>query len=369
MSSVLETHNKAMDLAEEAAVEQRHANAERAADLLRQAFECEKLAAEMLATNLEAEPTRSVLYRSAASLAVDCKEFREAERLIATALLGNPPYEIAEELRDLLEQVHFERHLKIHDVELGPSDIQMSLAGSVVGYGIILTEAFVERVQQVQKLIFRTVERKLARPFREQGQATRSVRQPYTLYNTAPRPGSFIMTFRLGQPQQSTLPGLEDTEGVVDEFMICLELFNRSEEDSLRQRFSDEAYYRNFVGLARKIAPDGERVNFVGLSTMQNGAERAVALTTPSEQITLTGQLVQAEDEGKPVVITGTLKAANAIGTNRISLVDEHNKRHRIIVPEGMMSDIVKPLWEDTVTVIGTKKGKDIQLNDIRPAG
>jgi hypothetical protein len=34
---------------------------------------------------------------------------REAERLIAVALSGDPPDEIAEELRDLLEQVYFDR--------------------------------------------------------------------------------------------------------------------------------------------------------------------------------------------------------------------------------------------------------------------
>jgi hypothetical protein len=43
----------------------------------------------------------------AASLALECGALREAERLIAVALSGNPPEEIAEELRDLLEQVYF----------------------------------------------------------------------------------------------------------------------------------------------------------------------------------------------------------------------------------------------------------------------
>ena len=47
-------------------------------------------------------------YRSAASLALQCQQFREAERLIATALSGNPPVEIAEELRELLEKRYFQ---------------------------------------------------------------------------------------------------------------------------------------------------------------------------------------------------------------------------------------------------------------------
>jgi hypothetical protein len=53
------------------------------------------------------EPTRSVLHRSAPTLALECGALRDAERLIAVALSGDPPAEIAEELRDLLEQVYF----------------------------------------------------------------------------------------------------------------------------------------------------------------------------------------------------------------------------------------------------------------------
>lgn len=36
-----------------------------------------------------------------------------------------------------------------------------------------------------------------------------------------------------------------------------------------------------------------------------------------------------------------------------------------LIVPEGMMSDIVKPLWESRVNVIGIKKGQSYYLDSI----
>jgi hypothetical protein len=42
-------------------------------------------------------------------LAWRCGEYREAERLIGAALAGTPPETIAEELRDLLLQVYFEK--------------------------------------------------------------------------------------------------------------------------------------------------------------------------------------------------------------------------------------------------------------------
>src|SRR5207247_725202 len=122
-------HNKAMDLASRAFLADLHADYSAAETLFRQAFESEKQAALLVLREPDAEPTRSVLLRSAASLAVDCREFREAERLIALGLSGDPPAEISEELRDLLEQVYFSRHLSLRGLELDPVEFHISLVG------------------------------------------------------------------------------------------------------------------------------------------------------------------------------------------------------------------------------------------------
>jgi tetratricopeptide (TPR) repeat protein len=68
------------------------------------AFELERQAA--LAVAESEEPTRSVLLRSAATLAMHAGQFREAEKMISTALAGDPPLEILDELRDLYIQLN-----------------------------------------------------------------------------------------------------------------------------------------------------------------------------------------------------------------------------------------------------------------------
>jgi hypothetical protein len=55
----------------------------------------------MLVDSPEKEPTRSILFRSVAILAIECEEYTEAERLIAAELKDNPPEAIAEQLRAL----------------------------------------------------------------------------------------------------------------------------------------------------------------------------------------------------------------------------------------------------------------------------
>jgi hypothetical protein len=165
MKQLIELHNQAMDQAEMALMAKLKGDFSQFKILTREAFENERRAAELACQDINNEPTRSVLLRSAASLALDCVEYREAERLIAVALAGSPPNEIAEELRDLLEQVYFQRHLALRGVSLSPSEFQMSIAGDEVGYGMANSDEFVKRVSNTETLIYRTAERKRGRPF------------------------------------------------------------------------------------------------------------------------------------------------------------------------------------------------------------
>lgn len=124
MNELQTLHHHAMDLAEAAAVAHLSGEIEKAAQLTRQAFEQEAQAANLIANVLDAEPTRSVLHRSAASLAIECGELQAAERLISTALSGSPPPEIAEELKDLFIQIHLSQSLKRQEINVDIKDLQ-----------------------------------------------------------------------------------------------------------------------------------------------------------------------------------------------------------------------------------------------------
>ena len=118
MTQVNVLHTEAMDLAELAQVAKLRGEVEQSNHLLRESFAKESSAAALIANHWEAEPTRSVLQRSAASLAIECGEFEIANRLIATALSGNPPSEIAEELQDLFIQINLRQYLQRRGVAL-----------------------------------------------------------------------------------------------------------------------------------------------------------------------------------------------------------------------------------------------------------
>ncbi|MCU0565377.1 MAG: hypothetical protein MUF49_02125 [Oculatellaceae cyanobacterium Prado106] len=110
MQDVDTLHREAMELVDQAVMARQRGDAEAFTALSRAAFTKERAAADLVANQFDLEPTRSVLHRSAAVLAIECQELRDAERLIGRALAGNPPDEIANELRDLLlEEVYSQR--------------------------------------------------------------------------------------------------------------------------------------------------------------------------------------------------------------------------------------------------------------------
>ncbi len=105
-------HRQAMDTAEQAFIAQRagkHTDAQR---LFREAFTLEVEAARLT----DDEPGRSILHRSAATLALHAQLPRDAEKIAAAGLAGDPPPEVADELRDIMEQIASYRQMASLDL-------------------------------------------------------------------------------------------------------------------------------------------------------------------------------------------------------------------------------------------------------------
>jgi hypothetical protein len=364
-----------MERADLALSAQRSGNSEEARSLLRAAYELESQAAQMAAAKTDSEPTRSILHRSAASLALDCGLNRQAEILICEALKGNPPDGIANELRDLLEQVYFSRHLELRGISLAETELQMSLAGNSIGLGIAPVVEFLPRVYDAEKLMFRTAERLSNLPFRSSGRVPGAILNSVELFASVPRAASFAVSLRVGQSTQMKFPGTSSLgEYTIAEMLECLDLFNSGNQDQLKKKIPQNDYYTNFVALARNIAPDGNDVKLVGFSALRGGIVKTVSLTAHgASEVQLVpafgmAALKAPEQDDRATNIQGFLKEADARNSKRgkIHIIDAEGTSHTIIVPPGMMGDIVKPLWESEVFVSGERKRNAIHLLDIR---
>jgi hypothetical protein len=109
MSKALDLHNEASNKAFLAQQAKLQNNFIEYLQISREAYSLEREAALLLKDSLDSEPTRSVLFRSAATLALNCGEYDDAIKLISHALVGNPHEEIKEELFEVLQNVSKER--------------------------------------------------------------------------------------------------------------------------------------------------------------------------------------------------------------------------------------------------------------------
>ena len=287
MTLANDLHNEAMDAAFFAKRARTRGDTEEAARLFREALHGELAAIADLENSGQMDQlTNSIMHRSAGTLALDCKDYRLAEQLAAKALVQDPHPAIAWELRELLEQVYFHWNLDRNGVALGDDEIQMSLVGQEVGYGVVSHKEMFGRVEASSQLIYRIVERRTNRAFREKGQPAKEIQSGYQPFVSALSPGSFSVTLKLGNPaDQSISPVMPTSAEVVDEFLDLMALVNRANFSEIQERIPDPAYLRNFYRLAKKIAPDGKRISRVGFTQSRGDEKRYVEFDYPASEI------------------------------------------------------------------------------------
>ena len=105
MQTIESKHIQAMECVDRAHEAKRRGDISAVTQNFADAFLLEKQATEAMIPYLDVEPTRSILLRSAASLALECSHDEEAERLACLGLSGKPPIEIRAELRDVLMMI------------------------------------------------------------------------------------------------------------------------------------------------------------------------------------------------------------------------------------------------------------------------
>jgi hypothetical protein len=354
MKTVRQLHDEAMQLAQLALVARHTGEIDRAAELSRQAYNIETKAASLVPDEPSSEPTRSILYRSAASLALNCGEIREAERLSAIGLAGNPPDRIAAELRGLLKKIYFQMGSNTNNIVVAQNnrELFMSITGEAVDYGVARSEEVTGRLSSLQKLMLRTVERLLDRPYRTSGEADQVVRN-YPIRLAVQPPGSFVISMSIGDLENDNKDENSLPRRVIDELITCFSMLNSSNDDDLFYRFHSSEYFKNFLDLSHELAPNGKEVEQISFSTPINIIqERSVNFTRRKDDISQAIRYWQSRERGTSITIRGILERTYPLRKEKgaIKITSSNGDSRRIIVLSKDFETIIG-LLQETIEV------------------
>lgn len=365
MASVRELHNEAIHLANMATRSLQFDPEAQVATLFRQAFELESQAASLVPNEPSSEPTRSILYQSAASLALQCGEFKIARQLVAQGLTGSPPPKIEHQLIRLFDQIKLEQNLQTNGMSLDKVDLDMAIQGNSVGAGFILSTELTRRIDNIKRLIELNVQRLMQRPVRRG--PIPILFNPFQIGVSVPRSSSFAITLKLIVRNEQQLSLFASPPQVIDEILTSMEMINESRTEDLKNLLKINGYYPKVLALIKDIAPDGEKVNAIAFTT-QN---RAVRLTRQRHSITLepvVSNQDQTAQERHSIEVRGILNFADDTKSNlsKVGLTDESGKLYFINVTGGI-DELVRSNWKQAVSVSGTTAdGQTIYPYDIQ---
>ena len=105
MENINKLHKQAMEFADKAHIARRNNDNKKAIELSKKAFQLEKSSALLLYDKIEIEPTRSILFKSAAWLACNAEDYISAKKMLNFALDGNPSIEIKNEIDEISDLI------------------------------------------------------------------------------------------------------------------------------------------------------------------------------------------------------------------------------------------------------------------------
>lgn len=353
-------HREAMRLADESFVARIENDRKRYLHFTRLALEKETAAAGLMIDE-DVEPTRSVLHRSAATLAFRCELYEEAKRLIYRALAGNAPADIEEELNDLLGNVK----LALAGWRLRKHELQMSLEGNEVGYGFVSVNELSARATTIHDMVQIAVKSGIRRMenYTEDMLDNLNEVAPYIVGFS---PGSFNLSLRFGTPLQSELPGFEEFDDIIEPFLENLRLFDLGKYEALEENIVDPVDYRDFVNSAKELAPDGERISTVKFQARVRDQLQIVSFNrlqgelseVPMPQLPDTVGEHQTTATKKDETQKGVLRVADALGKTECVLVTDDDKKWTIEGPEETLDEIVRAYFKRRVEVKGKRMRK-----------
>lgn len=360
--SVRQLHEEAMRLSQEAVVARVRGDYESQRQFVKQALMHEVMAAEQVPFAPESEPTRSILYRSAASLAFQAQDFEYTLRLIGEALRGYPPPSVIDELTSLWSSVQHQKYLEDSGIVSIETGVEIRIAGPVVGNAQIPYGELDQRIDALTMLTDRSTDFLQNKDFSRRRPRSNALGLRPTLSNV--RPGSFIadINFQADAHQLSLFTTIEDVISLV---IDSVEKSDAGDIGALISLFrGNESYAANANKAVMQLAPDGQGIREVTVTT----SRKNVTLDTPSAFMdAFTPSLSKEEPESSRVLTAiGNINQPDRQKDTIDFLPEDGSKPIPTIYVHEALVDFVLRYWPERVEIEYRETSKQKELLDIR---
>ena len=367
MSRICELHDEAMDIMNKAIELESEGRNEEALNLFLRACDLESESAYLVEKNEVNEPSRGMLFLGAASLAWRGKEYQRAERLVCEGLSGFPTEKTKQDLRQLHDEIKFKiiAEETAQDLKEAETEIRF-FGGEGVGYGRILARALMQKVDALEKMVARTIQRKSGLPF--ENHPKKHIALPSYQLNVEWAPaGSFGMRVRLTQKLAEPISLIAPTpQEILDEVVNNIQIVSTGNEEDLRKKIEDEEYCAHFVSQAKEMLPDGKTVKNVGFI----GSKKS--FTTSKTKKELSAEIEKSDDASlhskkkTPEIHTykGWLRLSDGF-KNRFVLSTEGDEKPIQIHVRDALEELAKKYFGDLVEIKCEKRGTKYYLKDI----
>ncbi len=341
-------HREAMELSDRSFVARRYGDRDDYLLYTRMALEKEAAAADLMVDE-DIEPTRSVLHRSAATLAWRCEEYERAKRLIYRALAGNPPTDIELELNDLLGDIK----LALSSIHLSEKHLRLTLDGNDIAFGRAPVKLLATRILSIEDMLHATAN------------------SPIPLYYDAVGAASFFVDLTVSQESQQTLPGFDNFDELVEPLIYSLDLLNRGRIEALEKKIADPRQFGDFVKAAMKLAPDGDSISSVNLQASIAGSVQAITFERSQDELSAIPipdaprDKIMIRPTEKPVRKVGFLQRADGSHGSVCELHTNTEGTWIIEVDEEIIHQILGKYWKKRVEVEGQRMKRTRSLKRI----
>lgn len=381
MTTVQDLHDRAMALADDMLAARERGEFERAREIAAAAFVEELGAATRAFDRGVSVATRLILFRSAANLAREAREWQAGLDLAARALATDDLKPYRAEVLGIMDTLRTYEHLRAQGIVLSDTDIQLSVAGPDVAPGFAPSHEIMRRVEQVRLLAVRQYMYQSGIPFEASTPRAARFRAAFTPYLSLPRTASYAVTVRFGVDEQGELDLPVDAHGierprpavalVLRDVFASVEAYAAGGLDGVRHVIVDDQYARNAAALLRELSPDDEGIHTVGLTISREGQSAPIHL--PSRRHfdgqDRTGPHFPDALPPKFETFVGQLREGNTISSvPHASIVLDSSKSKRFLYDEAEHTDIIAAYWKQTVRVKLRRQGTRYYLVSIDDA-